>query len=112
MRTDCTVLTARADCLAVRVKVAGCSLLLVNLHGPHSQHTPKDIADWWLSVTALVRTLQGDDHLLVGGTLMHVLGLPVRVPASMGPTSVTRLVLMSLTSVLHLGFSWPTRTVT
>ena len=66
-RTDCTVLAARADFIAIRVKVAGCSLVLVNLHGPHSQHTPQVISDWWQDTNAAIKALCGDDHLIVGG---------------------------------------------
>ena len=45
-RNACTVLLAKADLLIIRLKFDGCSLLLVNLHAPHSQHSPEDIAAW------------------------------------------------------------------
>ena len=74
VRTDCTVLLAQADIIAVRVKVTDCSILLVNLHGPHSQRPQQEISDWWFSTAAQVRTLQDDDFLIVGGDYNARLG--------------------------------------
>ena len=73
-RTDCTVLVARADLIAVRVRAAGCSLLLVNLHGPHSQRPLSEISDWWGDALATVKALRGEDFLVVGGDFNARLG--------------------------------------
>ena len=72
--TDCTVLIARHDFLAVRVKLEGCSLLFVNVHGPHSQHEAQWILSWWQEVHAAVRSLLDGDQLILGGDLNARIG--------------------------------------
>ena len=84
-RTDCTVLVARADLIAIRVKAAGCSLLLVSLHGPHSQHAPQVISNWWQATRDTVRAILGDDHLVVGGDFNARLGPASECTGEHGP---------------------------
>ena len=43
--------------------------MLVNLHGPHSQHHPSDIQGWWSNVGAIIRGLLVGDQLILGGDL-------------------------------------------
>ena len=84
-RNACTVLLARADLLIIRLMFDGCSLLLVNLHAPHSQHSPEDIADWWDSTGNVVRSFLQGDCLIVGGDYNARVGPSSDCTGSHGP---------------------------
>ena len=84
-RHSCTVLLARADLLAVRLQFDGCSLLLANLHAPHSQHSSETIAAWWESATSQIRALLRGDCLIVGGDFNARVGPSSNCTGSHGP---------------------------
>ena len=84
-RHDCTVLLAKADLLIIRLLFDGCTLLLVNLHAPHSQHSPEDIEAWWEATASAVRSFLRDDCLIVGGDFNARVGTSSGCTGSHGP---------------------------
>ena len=83
--------------------IEGCSLLLVNIHGPHSQHDVSEIQGWWSAAKAVIRNLLRGDQLVMGGDLNSRAGPSEACTGTHGPDTTHEAVECAIELCHDLG---------